>query len=222
MTQLPPALQEFEARLPAPQRSAFRSFRTPRDVQDYLDLHVRYVAEPRDRAPLDVMIDGQGHCLDGSFFAALALRRVGYPALVLDLVPAPELDDDHVLALFRGPYGWGAVAKANFTGLRYREPVYRSLRELVMSYFQNYFNIDRVMTMRGYTRPFALDRFDSTGWMWDEPAAARLYKKFYSRKSIPLFPPEAAQNFHLVDDRSFQADTIGLNRDWVFGVRPNP
>ena len=119
-------LREFERRLPENLRSIFRSFRTPPDIQRYLD-SVPYVGEERDRCPLDVMRDSQCHCLDGGLLAALAMRQIGYPGLMLDLVPTSDqhgnkLDDDHVLAIFRRNGCWGAVAKSNYSFLRYREP----------------------------------------------------------------------------------------------------
>ena len=77
-------------------------------------------------------------------------------------------DDDHVLAIFRARGCWGAVAKSNYSGLRYREPVYRTLRELVMSYFEHYYNLRREKTLRKYSRPVNLRRFDRIGWMTAE------------------------------------------------------
>ena len=99
-------------------------------IFDYLD-SLPYIGEDLNRPPLRVMQDRQCHCLDGGFLAALALRRLGHPPLVIDLVPEPGTDDDHVLALYRVDGCWGAVAKSNYTALRYREPVYRSLRTRV-------------------------------------------------------------------------------------------
>jgi len=81
-------------------------------------------------------------CLTVGFCCTMALRRLGYPPLVVDLLPEPGLDDDHVLAIFKQAAAMAPVAKSNFVGLRYREPVYRSLRELVMSYFEAFYNVD--------------------------------------------------------------------------------
>src|SRR5512135_2095740 len=147
-------IAEFEARLPSALRKTFRSLTGPAEIQHYLD-SLPYVGEERDRCPLDVMRDGQCHCLDGGLFAALALRKIGDPGLLVDLVPTRDtrgrnLDDDHVLAVFRRHGRWGAVAKSNFAWLRYREPVYRSLRELAMSYFEVYFSVDAIKSLRGY------------------------------------------------------------------------
>jgi hypothetical protein len=213
-------LDEFIQRLSPKARQTFLSFRAPVDIQNYLD-EIPYVAEERDRTPLELLHDGQGHCLDGGFFAALALRQLGFPSLVIDLIPEPGLDDDHVLAIFQMRGRWGAIAKGNFVGLRYREPVYKSLRELAMSYFQNYFNIEGQRTLRGYTRPINLGKFDDWGWMWDVPAFMHLAKRFYTRKWIPLITPEIAAALTPLDERSYNADTLGFSREWAFGVRPD-
>ncbi len=139
---------EFEKRLPAALRDRFQRLRSPIDIQRYLD-SLAYLGEERDRCPLDVMKDNQCHCLDGGLFAALALRRLGHPGLLVDLVPLQDdqgnkQDEDHVLAVFRRNGQWGCVAKSNFPWLRYRDPVYRSVRELVMSYFEAYFNANSI------------------------------------------------------------------------------
>ena len=99
------------------------------------------------------------HCFEGAIFAAAALRANGFPPLILDL--EAEHDTDHVIAIYRINGHWGAVAKSNYTGCRYREPVYRSLRELAMSYFDVYFNLRRERTLRTFSRPVNLARFDS-------------------------------------------------------------
>jgi len=212
------ALAQFQERLPSELRATFGGLNSPAAIQEYLD-GMAYIAEDRDRSPLAVMTDNQAHCLDGGFFAALALRRIGFRPLALDLVPVPGLDDDHVLAVFRVDGFWGAIAKSNFTGLRYREPVYRDLHELTMSYFEDYYTIDRERSLRGYTRPLDLTAFDSTGWMWDEEGVKLVVKRFYRSKPVPLFPQAAAARLTRADERSFKAASLGTDFEWVYGVR---
>ena len=217
-------LQSFLDRLPAPERSTFLGLRNPQAVQEYLD-SLPYIAEERDRSPLALMTDRQAHCLDGGFFAALALRQIGFPPLVIDLVPEPGADDDHVLAVFRIDGLWGALAKSNFTGLGYREPVYRSLRELAMSYFEDYYNYQRQRTLRGYTRPLDLTRFDACGWMWDEAGVAVLSRRLYAALPIALLTPQAIARLLPADERSFRAASMGTDFSWVYGMReekPHP
>jgi hypothetical protein len=206
---------EFETRLPVKLHHVFQTMDSPIAVQAYLD-GLPYIGEERDRSPLNVMRDGQCHCLDGALFAALALWQIGFQPLLTDLVPAPGLDDDHVLALFQVDSCWGAVAKSNYAGLRYREPVYRSLRELVMSYFEDFFNSKGQRTLRGYTRPFDLSRYPETGWCWDEPATQALYRRFYARTTIRVISEEVAGRLHPLDERSFKSGTHGTDFGEVY------
>ncbi len=177
-----------------------------------------YNAEERDRSPLNVILDQQCHCLDGGFLAAILLWKLGFKPLVLDLVPAPGLDDDHVLALFQIEGRWGAVAKSNFLQLGFREPVFKNIRELTMSYFEHYMNTARQKTLRGYTRPMDLSTLDPA-WMWDESAANRLYKKFYTRKPIALITKSMEKRLNPVREKIFEAETLGTDMSWVFGNR---
>jgi hypothetical protein len=213
-------LAEFERRLPADAMSVFRAFASPADIQCYLD-SLPYVGEYRDRCPLDVMKDRQCHCLDGGLLAALALRRLGYPGLLIDLVPSRDasgknLDDDHVLAVFRRHGAWGAVAKSNYAWLRYREPVYRTLRELVMSYFEAYFSIDGIKVLRGYTRPLDIGRYDRFEYAWEETGAAELYRRLYRRKMTALISERAAAELQPVDRRTYESGSLGVDFRWVY------
>ncbi len=213
-------IEEFDARLPAPLQRKFQSFQNPIDIQRYLD-GLAYIGEERDRCPLDVMKDEQCHCLDGGLFAALALRRIGDPGLMVDLVPVKDaqgrnLDDDHVLAIFRRNGRWGCVAKSNFPWLRYRDPVYRTVRELVMSYFEVYFSVNSTKVLRGYTRPFDIARYDHLGYAWDEGGARELYRRFYARKEILLISRENEKLLAPADKREYDSAFMGVNWDWVF------
>jgi hypothetical protein len=213
-------LRDFERRLPGGQREGFRALRSPADIQRLLD-SMPYVGEERDRCPLDVLRDSQCHCLDGGLLAALAMRRIGYPGLLLDLVPAHDrsgrkLDDDHVLAIFRRHDSWGAVAKSNYAWLRYREPVFRTLRELVMSYFEVYVSIDGLKTLRGYTRPLDISRYDHLAYAVSESGAKELYQVLYRRRTIPIISDQAARELLPVDERAVASSNVGVNFDWVF------
>ena len=212
-------IEEFEDRLPLSFRDQFRALTSPALIQAYLD-DLPYIAEVLDRSPLRLMIDRQGHCLDGAIFAALALGRLGHRPLLLDLVPAPGLDDDHVLALYSVDGLWGCVAKSNYPVLRSREPVYRSFRELAMSYFDFYFNTEKVRSLRGYTRPLDLSRLPPH-WMWNEAGIAQLSGYLYSRKPIPLISPSNAARLSPGDERTYRAASLGTDFSWAYGVREN-
>ncbi len=129
-----------------------RALKTPQDIQRYLD-SLAYNHHDECRSPRYVMRNRRAHCFDGALFAAAALRVQGHPPLLVDLRAVN--DDDHVLAVFSKGRCWGAIAKSNFTTIQYREPVYRTLRELAMSYFDLYFNyaMDGVVWKKTHEKP---------------------------------------------------------------------
>jgi len=131
-------------------------FSHPEDVRDYLDA-LAYNTTDRTFCPRDVVLERKAHCMDGAVFAAAALATIGFPPLLVDLRAID--DDDHVIAVFREDGLWGAVAKSNTTSLRFRDPVYRSIRELALSYFPLYFNTDGAMSLYEYSRPFSLRKY---------------------------------------------------------------
>lgn len=206
---------EFDSQLEESERDLFERLSTPLEIQNYLD-SLPYVGEELNRSPLRVMRDRQCHCLDGGILAALALRKLGYPPLILDLVPEPRLDDDHVLAIFHEGECYGAVAKSNFVGLRFREPVYRSLRELVMSYFEHFYNIDGIKTLRAYTRPLDLARFDRHEWATRESGIEKISDALYRRQPVPVIDPTRAVSLSPVDRRSYEAGMLGTNFDGLY------
>jgi hypothetical protein len=140
-----------------------RALRTPAGIQRALDAMPYHLASSA-WSPRRVLAARTAHCLEGAVFAAAALDVLGFPPLLLDLVAVQ--DTDHVLAVWRERGGWGAIAKSNFSGLRFRAPVYRTLRELVMSYFDGYVNLRGERTLRAYSRPVSLARFDGLHRHW--------------------------------------------------------
>ncbi len=212
-------LTKFQSYLSTDLRNQFLQLKTPFAIQEYLD-SMPYIGEERDRSPLSVMLDKQCHCLDGGFFAALALWRIGFKPLLIDIVPDPGMDDDHVLALYQVDGRWGAVAKSNYINLGFREPVYKNLRELVMTYFEHYVSVHKEKALRGYTRPFDASRYTRLHWAWDEAGANQLYHKhFYGRKAIPLITTRVAKHLNPVSDRAYAAETLHTNLDESFGNR---
>ena len=211
------AIDGLLERLNEEQRATFESLNSPAEIQAYLD-RTPYSTEDADRSPLSVMRDGVAHCLDGGLFGAAALRRLGYPPLVVDLLPEPGMDDDHVLAIYRQQGLLGAVAKSNYAGLRGRAPVYRSLRELAMSYFEFYFNLDAQRTLRAYSVPLNLARLDHLNWLWDDAGAAAVEKALYGLRANPLLTPELAACLTPVDRLTFEAGSLGVN--WAGVYKP--
>ncbi|PKN87418.1 MAG: hypothetical protein CVU46_04485 [Chloroflexi bacterium HGW-Chloroflexi-8] len=193
----------------------FNSFKTPYQIQEFLD-SIPYVGEELNRSPLLVMQDRQCHCLDGGLLAALALRKIGYSARIIDLVPEPGIDDDHVLAIFKINGLYGAVAKSNFVGLRFREPVYSSLRELVMTYFDVFFNVDGIKTLRGYTRPINLDLYDRYNWQTELSGVDQVVDHLYGLKMVSVIKPATINLLNRMDPRSLEAGMMGVNMDGLY------
>lgn len=204
-------------RLTAEETRALRALRSPEGVQAFLD-DVPYSAESAYRSPRQVLRDRKAHCFDGAVLAAAALRRLGHPPRLLDL--RAERDDDHVLCLFRRGALWGAVAKSNCTGLRFRDPVHRTLRELVMTYFEDYFNTEGEKSLRAYSRPVDLARFDPLGWETDPAAMERIAVALDDARHYPLLPPGGARRLAPVDRRSFEAGFLGADGAGLY--RPPP
>ena len=187
-----------------------KALKTPEKIQRFLDIDIAYNKEPDGdtiRSPRRVLRDKLAHCLEGALLAAAALRVQGFPPLLLDLEAVR--DDDHVLAVFKQHGHWGAIAKSNYSGLRFREPVYRSLRELVMSYFEHYFNASREKTLRNYSRPVNLSRFDRMGWMTAEDDLWPISDHLANIPHLPLLPNGVARRMARVDDRLFAAGLTG-------------
>ena len=194
----------------AEERAVFRRLNTPEKIQQFLDAGLAYNKEPGGptcRSPRRVLRDRTAHCMEGALFGAAALRMLGLPPLLVDLEAVR--DDDHVVAVFRSRDRWGAVAKSNYSGLRFREPVYRSVRELVMSYFEHYYNLQKEKTLRRYSRPVNLSRFDGIGWMTSEEDVWPIPDHLCGVAHSPILPPYATRGLSLVDDRLFAAGLLG-------------
>jgi len=152
--------------LPPREFKILKKLNTPVKIQDFLDTMKINLEEDGDTclSPLSVLERGVCHCIEGAALAALALRLQGQPPLVLDLT-ANKNDFDHVIAVFQKDGKWGAISKTNHAALRYREPIYNSIRELVMSYFHEYLDDQGRKNLRSFSLPVNLKRFDGQGWM---------------------------------------------------------
>jgi hypothetical protein len=183
-----------------------RSLKDPYGIQRFLD-DMPYHLEDTAWSPRLVLQKNTSHCLEGAMFAAAALRANGFPPLILDL--EADHDTDHVVAVYRVDGHWGALAKSNFTGCRYREPVYRSLRELAMSYFNIYFNLRRERTLRTFSRPVNLARFDRRQWMTTDKPLWFIVNYLFEIHHYKLLTSAMARRLHRVDDRLFRAECLG-------------
>jgi hypothetical protein len=165
-----------------------RRLDTPAKIQRFLD-EMPYNTEADGetfRSPRRVLADRTANCIEGAVLAAAALRVQGQPPLIMDLTAVR--DEDHVIAVFRRRSLWGAIGSSKFTGLRYREPVYRTVRELAMSYFEQYFNLAGERTLRGYGRPVNLARFDRMRWMTSTEDLWPIAEHLERIPHIPLLP----------------------------------
>jgi hypothetical protein len=185
----------------------------PPAVQRFLDT-LPYSSDPVYRCPRTVLRDRRAHCFDGAVFAAAALRRIGYPPLLVDM--RAVRDDDHVIAVFRRRGLIGAVAQSNFVGLRYREPIFRTLRELILSYFENYYNLDREKSLRAYSAPLDLTRFDRLQWETSDEALETIAARLDAIRHSPLLRPAQIASLSNVDERTYRAGLLGSNPRGLF------
>lgn len=187
-----------------------RALRTPDRIQRFLDCDLGYNKEKGGetcRSPRRVLRDRIAHCMEGALLAAAALRLQGHPPLLVDLEAVR--DDDHVLAVFRRRGHWGAIAKSNYAGLRFREPVYRTLRELVISYFEHYYNPRGEKTLRRYSRPVNLARFDRITWMTAERDLWPIPEHLAAIPHTPLLKSRMERTLARMDRRLYEAGMVG-------------
>jgi len=182
-----------------------RSLKDPHGIQRLINAMPYHL---RDTAwsPRRVLQTNTSHCYEGALFAAAALRVNGYPPLVIDL--EAEHDTDHVIAVYRVNGHWGAIGKSNYSGLQFREPVYRSLRELALSYFDIYFNMRRERTLRTFSRPVNLRRFDHLDWMTTDKPVWFVAEYLLTISHTPLMTPAQVKRLHRLDSRLFRAGCL--------------
>jgi hypothetical protein len=183
-----------------------RALNTPAKIQRFLDA-LTYQYADTAWSPQRALRERKGHCLEGALLAAAALRVNGHPPLVMDLEAVR--DDDHVIALYRERGLWGGIAKSNYAGLRFRAPVYRTLRELALSYFDHYYNLRGERTLRNYSGPVNLARLDSHHWMTSEEDVWCVPELLIAARHYPLFPDKVARSLPRLDRRSFEAGLHG-------------
>jgi hypothetical protein len=176
-------------------------------IQQFLDEIDYDVAGVACRSPRRVLRERTAQCLDGALLAAAALRLQGHRPLVMDLEAVR--DDDHVVAVFQRHGRWGAIARSNYSGLRFREPVFRTLRELALSYFESYFNLRREKTLRLYSAPLDLSRFDDRRWMTSEDDLWEIGAHLARARHFALLTPAMERSLAPVDQRLFAAGQLG-------------
>jgi len=179
----------------------------PWRIQKFLDGLDYDVAGAACRSPRRVLRERVVQCMDGALFAAAALRLQGHRPLLLDLEAV--FDDDHVLALFRQNGCWGSIARSNYSGLRFREAIHPTIRSLVLSYFESYFNLRRQKTLRRYSRPVNLSRFDRLDWMTTEEDLWEIPEYLANIPHRRLWTGGIERFLSPVDRRMFEAGLVG-------------
>lgn len=182
-------------------------------IQEFLD-KIDYNPSYECRSPRHVLRKRSAHCFEGALFAAAVLQFHGHRPLLVDM--RAWNDDDHVIAVFRSGRFWGAVAKSNFTTLRYREPVYRSVRELVMSYFDFYFNLNGDKSLREYSVPLNLEIFDAEGWQTTDDDLEFIGDRLNTIRHYPVAPAASLASLKRASDIMMRAGMLGSNEEGLF------
>ncbi len=185
---------------------------TPKKIQDYLD-SIDYDVKGVSCSARGVIRCKKADCFSGALFGAAALERIGFPPLIVELCAVN--DDGHMLAVFKAG-GWGAVAKSNFTTLRYREPVYATLRELVMSYFDFYFNLNGEKTLRSFSEPLDLRKFGNE-WMISD--VTKIEDAIDSMPHQKILTPEKERALAKADNLLLKAGLLGSKPEGLFKPR---
>jgi hypothetical protein len=190
-----------------------KKFPNPYSIQEFLD-SIDYNPKAECRSPRWIIRKRSAHCFEGALFAAAALDFIGYKPLLVDM--KAHNDDDHVIAVFKEDGCWGAVAKSNFTTLRYREPVYRTLHELVMSYFDFYFNVNGEKTLRSYSLPFNLRVFNKLNWATTDEDLEYIGDKIESRHHFPVATDKALKKLKPASNSMLEAGLFGSRIEGLY------
>lgn len=184
------------------------SLDTPLKIQAFID-RTTYSDDPCYRSPRRVMKEMRAHCVDGALMACAALRHHGHPPLVVDMLA--ENDDDHFLAVVRIDDHYGAIAKSNFVGIRFREPIFRTVRELVLSYFEDYYNTDGYKSLRAHSAAIDLSRYDDLDWSTCDDRIEELTLRVGRLRHTPILTRKMIDALAPVDERRMRAGLYGVN-----------
>ena len=188
----------------------FKKLRSPAKIQDFLDaIPINFETEGETcRSPLITLKHKEAHCMEGALLAAAALWRHGERPLLLDLKSA---DDDHVVTLFKYKTRWGAISKTNHAVLRWRDPVYKTVRELAMSYFNEYFLDNGRKTLRSFSTPFSLLRYGKS-WLAAEENLWHIAADLDDSPHFNILANGAARRLRRADSLEIEA---GKLTQWI-------
>ena len=183
--------------------------KTPRKIQDFLVYFPQNFEPDGDtaRSVKSALSANSAHCVEGAMIAAMALWLQGYPPLIIDL--CAHQDMDHVIAPFKQNGKWGAISKTNYTCLRWRDPVYRTVRELVMSYFHEYAKGPR-KSLLSYSRPYDLRKFSPNLWVNNPQDCWELTTVISNIKHYEIIDKRMAKNLRPRDAVEIKTDKINV------------
>jgi hypothetical protein len=185
---MPTYSKKLRALLSPDESAVFKKLSNPNTIQDYLDsFPINFSTVGDVLSPRRVLEENTAQCLEGALFAAASLAYHGQTPLLLDFQTIAQ-DEDHVVALFKRNGFWGAISKTNHAILRFRDPVYASIRELSMSYFHEYYMRDGRKSMRAFsTRPFDLRRYEPSAWVTAKRSLDQLAQDLDDAPHTPAF-----------------------------------
>ncbi|HLC38037.1 MAG TPA: hypothetical protein VJI71_01145 [Candidatus Norongarragalinales archaeon] len=178
---------------------------TPPKIQDYLD-SMQYNKGETAYSAFKAFSLKKAHCLEGALIAAAALEKHGFPPLLVDLIAVR--DEDHIIVPFQLYGKWGSIAKSNFSGLRYREPVFSSIRELVLSYFDHYYNFKKRKTLRYYSEPLDLNK-TGLDWKYSEKPLHKISDLLAEQPRFKTISAKTEKVLRKADERIFKAGLVG-------------
>jgi hypothetical protein len=192
-----------------------RSLNTPESVQAFLD-DIPYNTDSCCRSPRRVIRDKKANCMEGAFFAAACLEQHGFNPSVVYMIAVR--DDGHAITLFGKNGRYGSVAKSNFTGLRYRSPVHKTVREVVLTYFDQHFNTRKELTLRKYTQPLYLSESLFPCWKIREDDLYDISDYFDKLRTYTLVTPSMEKTLRLVDERLYRAGLLGADKKGLYKI----
>ncbi|GIU69666.1 MAG: hypothetical protein KatS3mg002_0902 [Candidatus Woesearchaeota archaeon] len=195
------------------EKKFFISLNSPSKIQDYLDA-IDYDVREGSSSPRYVINEGKANCFEGALLAAAALENIGYKPLIIDMIA--HNDDDHVIAVYKKNNRWGALGKSNTTVLKYREPVYNNIRELIMSYFDFYLNINGEKTLREYSSPVNLKIFDNRKWRTTSEDLEFISDYLYKIKHHKIIKKSMIKHLRKADPLLLEATLLGSLKEGLY------
>lgn len=206
----------FKYNFSSDELNVFKNLRSPSGIQKFLN-KTRYNPDYITCSPRKIIKSRTANCFEGALFAAAALRVLGHRPIIVDLIA--ENDDDHIIAVFKQNNCFGAIAKSNTTVLRFREPVYRTIRELVMSYFDFYFNTLGEKSLRSYSIPVDLSKFDKYNWMTTDEDLEFIGDYLFTIKHYPILTKKIIKQLSLADKEVVNLCFAGSIQEGLFKPR---